>query len=1020
MKNNCERLGQLVPGINRRKPREAAAWRPHPSRYDRMIALNDAGHRSPELSRLCATLSEVHQAMVRARDCDELFAAISRIAVDIGGFRGCAIALIDSGSGCLRLAAQHGLDPETQAAMPSVMDMDALRAAMPNAASDGTNLRGDSLTPNPNHAWYEWAATVGIPAFAHYPLHEHGRLVGACSLFGSDPGAFSSETAHLLHIMMQDLSHALDHLARERALQESEARYRRIFETTQEGIWSLDAGHRVIEVNAALAGILGYPAGEMLGRGIRTFVFAEDWDDQQERLRRREQGQAETYERRLRRRDGSEVVCVISGTPVLDSGGRFKGSFAMFTDITARKRADEALRLSEQRFRSLFEEVANIAVQAYDQDRRVIFWNRASEALYGYSPEEAMGQRVEDLIIPTAMHAALQELTPENILAGADIPQGELVLRRKDGAPVTVFTNVVLRMNSAGQPEIYTLDVDLTQLRQVEERLRQSAKAFESAAEGVTITDADARILFVNRAFTTITGYSEEEVLGKNPSLLNSGRQDRAFYEAMWATIEETGLWQGEIWNRRKNGEVYPGWLTINSVHDENGRVSNYVAVFSDVTVLLRSQQERDFLAYHDPLTELPNRELLRDRMQHAIERARRGGGGIAVLLLDVDRFKNVNDSLGHDAGDSLLQDLARRLSNTLRGGDTLARLGGDEFLIVLEENTGIPEVDPIVSRLAGVFDRPFLCGGQTLFITASIGASVYPADGGDPETLIRNAELAMYQAKGDGRNTLEFYRQEMASESLDRLNLENELRGALTRGEFLLHFQPQVNLITGELAGVEALVRWQHPSRGLLPPGTFIPIAEEIGIIGDIGDWVLTEACRQMVAWHTSGPRIPRVAVNLSVQQLERGALTRRISQLLEDHRLPAEELELEVTESMIMRQADRAIATLRELRALGVGISVDDFGTGYSSLGYLRRLPLNRLKIDRSFVTDIGQDKDAAMIARAIIGLGSSLGFEVVAEGIETADQAAFLRAEGCQIGQGYLFGRPVSADALATAWT
>ncbi|MFO8003628.1 EAL domain-containing protein [Thioalkalivibrio sp.] len=985
-----------------------------------MIARNDAGQGSPGLSRLCATLSEAHQVMVRARDCDELFAAISRIAVDSGGFRGCTIAFIDADSGRLQVAAQHGLDPETTAAMPPAMDVDALLAAMPPAPSDRAHHRGNRATPDPNPAWCEWAATAGIPAFAHYPLHEHGRLIGACSLFGNDRDAFSTESVHLLHVMMQDLSHALGHLARERALQESEARYRRIFETTQEGIWALDTSHRIIEVNAALAGILGYSPGEMLGRSIGTFVFPEDLADQQEHLRRRERGEAETYERRLRRSDGSEVFCMISGTPVLDPEGRFKGSFAMFTDITARKRADAALRLSEQRFRGLFEEVANIAVQAYDQDRRVIFWNGASEALYGYSRQEAMGQRVEDLIIPTGMHAALQELTPENILAGADIPQGEMVLRRKDGTPVTVFTNVVLRTNSAGQPEIYTLDVDLTQLRQVEERLRQSAKAFESAAEGVIITDANARILYVNRAFTTITGYSEDEVLGKNPSLLSSGRQDRAFYEAMWATIEETGLWQGEIWNRRKNGEVYPGWLTINSVHDENGRVSNYVAVFSDVTALLRSQQERDFLAYHDPLTALPNRELLRDRMQHALERAQRGGGGIAVLLLDIDRFKNVNDSLGHDAGDALLQDLARRLANALRGGDTLARLGGDEFLIVLEEHSGIPAVDPIVSRLAGVFDRPFLCAGQTLFITASIGASVSPADGGDPETLIRNAELAMYQAKGGGRNTLEFYRQEMASESLDRLNLENALRGALTRGEFRLHFQPQVNLTTGELAGVEALLRWQHPSRGLLLPGTFIPVAEEMGIIGDIGDWVLTEACRQMVAWHASGPRIPRVAVNLSVQQLERGALASRIGQLLEDYRLPAAELELEVTESMIMRQAERAIATLRELRALGVGVSVDDFGTGYSSLGYLRRLPLNRLKIDRSFVTDIGQDKEAAMIARAIIGLGSSLGYEVVAEGIETAEQAAFLRTEGCQIGQGYLFGRPVSPEALATAWT
>jgi len=981
-----------------------------------------AEHEVEQVSRLYATLSQSNQAMVRATDPATIFAALARIAVEVGGFRACVVIQRDPVSGVVGVVAHHGLEAETIAAMPlpSAADAESLPAATALFADRPILCEGCS-DPSAGVEWNTWSAAAGIRTCAHYPIRSHGRVTGVFSLFSNRTAAFPAAVTRLLEEMAMDLSYALEHFIRQQALEESEGRYRRIVETTQEGVWSLDKHHHITHVNPALTRALGYSAREMYGQTLEPFLFPEDWAQQQEHLRRREQGQAETYERRLRRKNGSVLWGLISATPILDAEGEFCGTFAMLNDITERKQAEKALRNSEMRFRSLFEEVANIAVQGYDEERRVIFWNRGSEALYGFSAEEALGQRVEDLIIPPSMREEIQALSSETFAAGIVIPHGELELRRKDDTPVRVYTDHTSRINSDGKVELYSLDVDLTRLRQAEDRLEQAASAFENTTEDVTVTDPEGNILFVNRAFTEITGYEESEALGQNRRILQSGRQDQTFYQALWTTLKEAGRWQGEIWNRRKNGELYPAWMTIASVKDTTGAITRYVAVSSDVSQLRRSQEERDFLTYHDPLTRMPNRLLLRDRLEQAIERVQRRGGGLAVLFLDLDRFKNVNDSLGHEAGDDLLRQLAQRISTLIQGHDTLARLGGDEFVVLLEDGSKATttRVHQLAKALATMFERPFGFENRELFLTASIGISRYPDDGGDPNELLRNAEVAMYRAKAEGRNTLQFYQQGMVADSLDRLTLENDLRGALSRQEFLLHYQPQVDLITGVLAGVEALVRWNHPERGLIPPDAFIPLAEEMGIIGDIGDWVLQEACQQMVTWHADGLAVPRMAVNLSVQQLERGVLADRVGEILERCHLPAAELELEVTESMIMRQTERAIGTLRSLRALGVAIAVDDFGTGYSSLGYIQRLPLNRLKIDRAFVKDLAESADDRTIARAIIGLAKSLGLEVIAEGVETQEQADFLRHEGCHLGQGYLFSRPVRAAHLAVQW-
>ncbi len=552
---------------------------------------------------------------------------------------------------------------------------------------------------------------------------------------------------------------------------------------------------------------------------------------------------------------------------------------------------------------------------------------------------------------------------------------------------------------------------------QAEQRLRQAATVFENTSEGVTITDAKANIIAVNKAFTEITGYSEHEVLGRNQRILQSHRHDRAFYDALWSALKMSGHWQGEIWNRRKNGEIYPEWRTISSVRDCTGAVVQYVSVFSDISSIKRSQEQLDHLAHHDPLTDLPNRLLLNARLTHALEHTKRSGCRVAVLFLDLDCFKNINDTLGHHVGDELLQAVARRLQAGIRGEDTVARLGGDEFVIVLENLRHSEDAAIIAQTILAAFARPFELQGREIFVTTSIGISSYPDDGKTVHELIRNADTAMYRAKEQGRNHYEFYTLELTETAFERFTLETSLRYALERDELVLYYQPQLSLEDGQVVGVEALVRWRHPQMGLVSPDKFIPLAEEIGLIGAIGDWVLRTACAQAKAWQQAGLPLFVMAVNLSGRQIIHRDLVEKVRLALETTGLAPRFLELEITESSIMGQAQKAITNMRSLKALGVTLAIDDFGTGYSSMGYLKRFCLDKLKIDRSFVRDIPTDSNDEAITRAIIAMGHNLQLKVIAEGVETQEQRTFLREHGCHEMQGYLISPPVSAECLQT---
>ncbi|BBE50484.1 Cyclic di-GMP phosphodiesterase Gmr [Ferriphaselus amnicola] len=564
--------------------------------------------------------------------------------------------------------------------------------------------------------------------------------------------------------------------------------------------------------------------------------------------------------------------------------------------------------------------------------------------------------------------------------------------------------------------EVYsvcTQAMDVSEHKRAEDQLRLAARVFDRAGEGIMVTDASQTILTVNGAFTQVTGYEAEEVIGKTPSILSSGRHEATFYHDLWERLLSQGWWQGEIVNKRKNGDTYPEWLTINAVRDTQGDIVNYVGIFSDISVVKESQRRVEFLATHDELTGLPNRTLFLDRLRQAIAHTVRDDGTFAVLFVDLDNFKVVNDSLGHAAGDELLKEISRRLRDCVRGPDTVARFGGDEFALLIEDAT-VAEAEMTAQRIAESMLHPYSIGRQNVYPGASIGICLYPNDGVDPETLLKNADSAMYKAKDGGKNTHHFFTEELKQAADERLKLETGLRGAIRREELSLVFQPQWDIATRRMVGVEALARWRNQD-GQISPTKFIPLAEKIGMMDHLGEWIASTACKQMAAWLKKGYDIPQISINISAEQFRRGNVPAMMLRLLSQHRLDASQVMLELTESALTEDIDSIQQVLLELKSLGVKISIDDFGSGYSSLAYLRKLPINELKIPQEFVREIGHDADDQAIAKTILAMAETLGFSVVAEGIETEVQLEVLKTLGCDIAQGFLLAMPMTAEEL-----
>ena len=663
------------------------------------------------------------------------------------------------------------------------------------------------------------------------------------------------------------------------------------------------------------------------------------------------------------------------------------------------------------------QQIAKVGNWDWDIVGNGLSWSDEIYRIFGLEPQE-FGATYEAFLacvhpedrdkVVQAVNAALREDYPYNMEHRIVLP---------DGGERIVLERAEVTRDASGRAIQMTGTVqDITERKHAEEDLRLADQVFENSIEGIIITDPAANILRVNRAFTTITGYGEDEVLGQNPRLLRSDHHDAAFFREMWVALVEYGYWQGEVWNRRKNGEVYPQWLSMIAIRNEAGETIHYLGIFADLSEKKQAEAHLHHLAYYDVLTELPNRMQLEDRLKQALAAAMANNSLMALLHLDLDRFKAINDSLGHAFGDSLLQAVAERLAGNIRGSDTIARFSGDEFAMLLtdvgnQENAGV-----VARKILETLAKPFNLDGHEIFVTPSIGIAFYPLDAANKEDLLKNADSATSHAKLQGGNCYRFYSREMNTVVSQRLNLETSLRHALEREEFVLYYQPQIGLGDNRIVGMEALLRWQHPERGLVSPMEFIPLLEETGLIVPVGEWVLRTACAQNRAWQDAGLPPMRVAVNLSAHQFRQSNLTDVVCQTLLDTGLAPEHLELEVTESVMIQDLQTTITTLHQLHVIGIQISIDDFGTGYSSLGYLKRLPISKIKIDQSFVRDICADPDDAAIADAVISLGHSLKLQVIAEGVETVEQLDYLRAHGCDEVQGYYFSRPLPVEAFA----
>ena len=828
-----------------------------------------------------------------------------------------------------------------------------------------------------------------------------------------------------------------------------------------------DADGWLLECNDRAVEIYGYSREELLAmnaRDLRAGRFKEQFEQQWQEV---DWDRGVVYEIEQQRRDGSAFPAEVSARTITLDGRRFRQG--IIRDISERKAAEEKIArftnlyaaLSQTNHaiihsrdqQTLFDEVCGIAVAragfrfawiglAEEGDDRVRLVAHHGEDR-GYldtlaistDPATPAGRGPTGTAIREGRPYLVNDYSSDPNTVPWQAALDERGIRSagvfplfREGRCIGALTLYSAQVGFFDQfmvdlLEEMALDISFAldnfsreaRRRAAEEKLRLDAKVFEESAEGIMITDAEQRILAVNRTFTEITGYSEAEALGRSPAMLKSDRHDHEFYLNLWASIEQTGRWIGEIWNRRKNGEVFPERLIISAARNEGGDVSHYIGVFTDISSSKEAEQRISHLTHFDALTDLPNQFLLVDHINLALAHARRAGRYIAVLSVNLDRFSNVNERYGHVIGDQVLQAVARRLLDLLREGDTVARIGADHFVIIMPDLGDKQQSTLVASKVLEAIAQPVRVGEVEFDLSARIGIALYPTDGERAEQLMQNADIALARAKSIGGESYIYYTQEQSRELEELLKMESDLRHAVTRKELRLHYQPRLDLLSGEIVSLEALVRWERPGAGLIPPGKFIPVAEHSGAIVPIGEWVLREACRQTREWHEAGFPGLKVSVNVSAVQFHQSNLAALVGEILRETDFPANRLELEVTESLLMQDADETVTILKRIKETGVGFSIDDFGTGYSSLAYLKRFPIDTLKIDRAFISDITFDAADAAIVQGTIALGHSLKLRILAEGVETEAQMGYLRSIHCDEMQGFFYSRPLPPDEL-----
>ncbi|MGY4533703.1 diguanylate cyclase (GGDEF)-like protein/PAS domain S-box-containing protein [Pseudomonas sp. TE3786] len=800
---------------------------------------------------------------------------------------------------------------------------------------------------------------------------------------------------------------------------------------------------RVLFSNNRLGQQLGYSGKELreMAGHFWEVVLHPDDAEQYARMRTLQQvvsdGQLLQCHLRWRHRDGSWHWFDIREQALSRTAdGRVHRLIGVAKDVTEQIEASELLRNNERRYRLLAENISDVIFTTNDS-LQLDYVSPSAMAMFGYSPEWIIANGFHPLAANPNQLSDVDQLLIR-VRGALNDPQKLRELRqqlatrlyivdcvRADGHKLPTELRMTLMWDQDGRFEgLLGVGRNISQQRRAEKDLRMAATVFEHSTAAILVTDPAGYIVQVNEAFSRVSGYSSPQVLDQQPGMLMADRQQTSHQAYILSQLAQNGSWEGEVWLKRRNQENFPAWVGITAVHDDEGDLVSYVSFFSDISERKASEQRIHRLAYYDALTNLPNRTLFQDRLHTALQHAERHLEWVVLMFLDLDRFKPINDSLGHAAGDRMLKDVAQRLAACVEVEDTVARMGGDEFTLLLQardtRDGALTRAIHVAEQILASLAQPFILEGREFFVTASIGIALSPQDGEELSQLMKNADTAMYHAKERGKNNFQFYQAAMNATALERLELESDLRHALDQQQFVLYYQPQFSANGQRLIGAEALLRWQHPRRGLIAPNEFIPVLEELGLVVDVGDWVLVEACRQMNAWQAAGVRVPKVSVNLSARQFAEGQLGQRIANILHSSGLSPSSLELELTESILMHDVEETMQVLKGFKQLGLSIAVDDFGTGYSSLNYLKQFPIDVLKIDRSFVDGLPSGEQDAQIARAIIAMAHSLNLAVIAEGVETQEQLDFLREHGCDEVQGYLLGKPMTAHQLAAQFS
>lgn len=973
------------------------------------------------LTQAYAALAETNRVARRADTENELFDAVCRIAVEHGGMKMAWIGMRQADGDLIQPVASHGAHIDYLDDIIISINPDAPEGCGPT----GTAWRErravvlqDFATSPLTQPWQNRASQVGNwHASAALPILRCGLPYVVLTIYHDEENVFDELIISLLDAMVADIGFTLDVLDKDaasriatQALRESEQRFRTLSDLIPDQIWTARPDGRVDYVNQRMLDFFGCTFDAMIEDNWQTTVHPEDLPNSLQRWSAALQfGQLYEMEFRVLHHSGEYRWCVARALPAFDEQGGIVKWYGINTDITERKHAENWLRLYAEMVNNMAEGLCLIRAD----DASIVYVNPSFEQMFAYAPDELLGK-------PVAILNAHQDKTPEAValdiidsLERTGNWRGEIANIHKNGtlfwclAAVSTFDHAEL-----GKVWV-SIHQDITERKQRDEKLRLTAQVFESTQEGIIITDAQSTIVDVNAAFTHITGYTRQEVIGKNPRILKSGHQEATFYTAIWQAINNTGHWTGEMWNRHKDGAVYPVWATISAITNDKGVVTHYVGVSSDISLLKQHEKQLEFIAHYDALTGIPNRVLLVDRMQQALAQTRREQKLLAICYLDLDGFKPINDSYGHNAGDKVLIETAARIGGGLRGGDTVARLGGDEFVILL---MGIDNADACkisLDRLLAGIGQAIIVDDHSFTVTASIGVTLYPLDNEDPDTLLRHADQAMYLAKQRGKNCYHIF--DPHEDARIRINHEQRTRleQGLRANEFELFYQPKVALENHRVVGAEALIRWRHPERGLLPPAKFLPLIENSVLEIQVGEWVIDTALAQMDYWNQQGLNLD-VSINIDASHLQAAGFVEILQQKLAQYPdVQPRQLQIEILETAALADIATVTGIIDACVALGIRFALDDFGTGYSSLSYLRRLPADTLKIDQSFVRDMLVDQGDCAIVAGVIALAHTFKRTTVAEGVETPEHFQALREMGCHIGQGYGIARPMPAD-------